>query len=315
MNSVSTALLVAAALSSACPAVWGQIDSGTGKIPTAPGPPPHGVPPPPPGAPPLPGPPPKPGPPADPRGAIQKLDATRFKLGELEFDQSTREVRIPCKVNMRDEGLLEYVLVHSTGKVHESLLSTTVKPFELNVVLLLLNWKKSDAFFDFSKPERGGVAVKNAVNPKGSKTDVFLEYKDAAGALKTCRVESWLRNLAEKNITKGPFIYTGSQFLPDGSFLAEQTGSILSLYLDPVCLLNNPRQGNDDDNIWTIDPVVPAKGTPVTLIFKPVADPDGNVPDPSAPGSTEKENPEAAAPSAGESKRPLKPVPPENSAP
>ena len=54
---------------------------------------------------------PPPGPPADPTKLIQKIDATHYKLGSMEFDQKTREVRIPCKVNMR-EGLLEYVLVH-----------------------------------------------------------------------------------------------------------------------------------------------------------------------------------------------------------
>ena len=124
--------------------------------------------------------PPKPaeaGPPADPTKAIQKIEGTRYKLGTMEFDQKTREIRVPCKVNMR-EGLLEYVLVHETGKVHESLFSTAVKPFELNVVMLLLNWKKSDKFFDFSDPERGGVPVKGAANPPSSHVEVWVEWKN-----------------------------------------------------------------------------------------------------------------------------------------
>jgi len=210
---------------------------------------------------------------ADSTKAIQKIEGTRYKLGALEFDQKSREVSIPAKVNLR-EGLLEYVLVHESGKVHESLLSTAVKPFELNVVLLLLNWKKSEAFFDFSRPERGGVLVKGAVNPAASHVEVHVAWKDKDGHDQTCRIENWLHQVEKKaKITEEPFIYTGSQILPDGAFLAEQTGSILALYQDPGSLVNNPREGNDLDDVWINDPAVPEKGTPVTVIFKPGAAP------------------------------------------
>ena len=73
-------------------------------------------------------------------------------------------------------------------------------------------------------------------------------------------------------LTEQPFIYTGSAILPDGQFLAEQTGSMIALYVDPGSILNNPREGNELDDVWIADPAVPEKGTPVTLIFKPAAD-------------------------------------------
>jgi hypothetical protein len=102
---------------------------------------------------------------------------------------------------------------------------------------------------------------------------VHVEWKDPEGKLQSFRVENWLHNIQKRaKITTEPFIYTSSPILPDGSFLAEQTGSILGLYVDPGCLVNNPRDGNDDDEIWVNDPAVPAKGTPVTLIFKQTAE-------------------------------------------
>ena len=58
--------------------------------------------------------------------------------------------------------------------------------------------------------------------------------------------------------------------MQDGQFLAEQTGSILALYVDPASMVNNPRDGNDLDDVWINDPAVPEKETPVTVIFKPV---------------------------------------------
>jgi hypothetical protein len=207
--------------------------------------------------------------PVDPSKAIQKIEGDRFKCGVIEFNQKTREIRVPGKVNMR-EGPLEYVLVHESGKVHESLLSTAARPVELNIVMLLLNWKKSEAFFDFSEPERGGVPVKNAKNPPVSHVEVHLEWKDKDGKDQTCRAENWMHQIEKKaKLTVEPWIYTGSIIMPDGRFLAEETGSILALYVDPGSLINNPRDGNEYDDVWIADPEVPAKETAVTIIFKP----------------------------------------------
>lgn len=237
-------------------------------------------------------------PPVDPTKAIKKLDGTRYKLGLLEFDQKSREIRIPAKVNLR-EGPLEYVLVHESGKVHESLFSTAVRPTELNVVLLLLNWKQSDAFFDYTEPERGGVPVKGAKNPVSSHVEVHVEWKDKDGKDQTCRVENWLHQIEKKaKITVEPFIYTGSRIMPDGQFLAEQTGSILALYVDPGSVVNNPRDGNDLDDVWINDPAVPEKDTPVTIIFKPAA-----------PASAEEKKPDSSKKPELEKKAGLKPAP------
>jgi hypothetical protein len=211
--------------------------------------------------------------PADPARTIEKISGTRFKLGAMEFDQATREIFVPAKVNMR-EGLLEYILVHESGKTHESLFSTAVKPTEFNVVMLLLNWKQSNAFFDFTEPERGGVPAPNAVNPPESQLEIHLAWKDAAGAAKSARIEDWLHQVEKKSkITQEPFIYTGSRIMPDGQFLAEQTGSIVALYVDPASIVNNPREGNELDDVWIPDPAVPDKGAEVTIVFKPAAAP------------------------------------------
>ena len=57
--------------------------------------------------------------------SVKQLDETRFQIGEVTFDKKTREIRFPTKVNMT-EGQLEFLVVHENGKVHESLLSTTI---------------------------------------------------------------------------------------------------------------------------------------------------------------------------------------------
>jgi hypothetical protein len=143
---------------------------------------------------------------------------------------------------------------------------------EFNVALLLLRWKPSEAFFDYTEPERGGVPVKGAKHPASSEMTLHIRWKDAAGAEQTVRLEQWLHNADKRaKIVEGPFIYTGSRVMPDGTFLAQETGSLIALYVDPASVVNNPRDGNENDDVWFPDPGVPTKGTPVTLELHPVA--------------------------------------------
>jgi hypothetical protein len=45
----------------------------------------------------------------------------------------------------------------------------------------------------------------------------------------------------------------------------------VALMVDPASIVNNPREGNELDDIWVPDPAVPAKGTAVTIELRPVA--------------------------------------------
>lgn len=208
----------------------------------------------------------------DPAKAIKKLDASRYELNGIVFDKKTRAITLPAKINMQD-GLLEYALVHEAGKVHESLLSTAISPFDLNVVLLLLNYEPGTGFFDFSNKEAGAVPVKNPKLAAASQLAVTLDWKAADGTSKSARLETLLLNLDKKaTVSDGPFTYTGSMLQEDGTFMAKDTGSILALYVDAAALINNPREGNENDDIWVPDKTkVPARETPVILTLSPFA--------------------------------------------
>ena len=49
-------------------------------------------------------------------------------LGEIEFDAKSREIRLAAAMNMPEGGPIEYLLVHESGKVHESMLVTKARP-------------------------------------------------------------------------------------------------------------------------------------------------------------------------------------------
>ncbi len=232
--------------------------------------------------------------------AIEKLDAHRFRLGKIEFNQAARTVELPVAANTT-AGQLEYILVHTEGKAHESLFTTVVSPTDFNVVLLLLNWKKSDAMFDFSQPERGGVLREKAEHIPESKLEISLKWMDEAGKEQLTPVEAWIHNIEQRaKISKGPFIYTGSYVGPDGVYMAQTGGSFIALYADPTAVINNPRAGNSSDDIWIPDPDMPTKGTPMTMILR-------------APAA--KEKPAAPAASGPATAKPAAPAPAVKKAP
>ena len=54
------------------------------------------------------------------------------------MNRLTRTIRFPAVINMR-EGLLEFVIVHDKGKVHESLLRTAINAGLPCVVQLMVS--------------------------------------------------------------------------------------------------------------------------------------------------------------------------------
>ncbi len=203
------------------------------------------------------------------RPEVVALSSTRSRLGLIEFDHVSREVLIPAQVNM-ERGILEYALVSEKGKLHEALLSTAARPFDLNVVLLLLNYKPdSEWWVPPSKPKplsRVGMTAR---------LEVFIRWREGegeAGEEKTVRLDEWISDLVTgKPAAATPWIYTGSYFNEDNQFVAEVDGSFLALYHDGRSLINNPREGADNDEQWGPASGIPSKGTSVVVVLKPVA--------------------------------------------
>ena len=78
---------------------------------------------------------------------ITELDADRMQIGEVIFNKKTREIRVPAAVNMAGGELLEFALVHTNGKVHESLLVTEIPATHINIAFKLLRYPASSEFY------------------------------------------------------------------------------------------------------------------------------------------------------------------------
>jgi hypothetical protein len=203
------------------------------------------------------------------RPAVTKVGENLYRLGEVELNAKTREIRIPITVNMREGGPIEYVLVHENGKVHESIFTTAVSPMHLQVAMKLLKYKSGngDVFNRLLGPE---VLEKEAgtKEDRGDAVSVRFEMdgKEPAPASETVFDGGVAKPMAEE-----PWIYTGSA-VEGGTFMAEAEGSIIAVYLDHLAMFNMTREGADLDDRWGAnDDAIPEIGTKGVLILSPGA--------------------------------------------
>jgi hypothetical protein len=194
--------------------------------------------------------------------------AAQAQTGLLEYrgiqiDKEKRTVTFPAAINMTT-GMLEYLIVADTGKTHESLLSTKIQPYDIQVAMLLLGIKPAEKSDNEPPGQINKAYLSTVPELKGAKISLFLTWPGHR-----VRAEDLIWNLEGNTVmTEGPWTYNGSE-LYDGRFLAQIDGSITALVRDSAALMNNPRPGNDDDQIWEVySKVTPPIGTAVDVIIE-----------------------------------------------
>lgn len=203
--------------------------------------------------------------------SVKQLDETTFQLGKITFDKKTREIRFPAAVNMTD-GLLEYLIVHENGKVHESLLVTKISPLNLNLVFTLLKYPPSRELYSVETPEGGKKVTPSQILEEirsGARVVIDVEWK-ADGKLRRVPVNDWIQHgVTERAMAAGPWVYGASESY-EGKYIPEVSGDIAAIFLSNAAILNYPGEDNGNDDVWTTFPKrVPAEGTEVTVIMSP----------------------------------------------
>ena len=104
-----------------------------------------------------------------------------------------REIRVPTRVNMT-EGLLEFVVVHQNGKIHESLLFTEASPTDVNVALKLLRFQASRELYPLPN-ETGGTSGKFPEVPedvrRAARVLIEVEWK-SEGKTRKVPINDWI---------------------------------------------------------------------------------------------------------------------------
>ncbi|MEM1084181.1 MAG: YdjY domain-containing protein [Verrucomicrobiota bacterium] len=203
--------------------------------------------------------------------SITRLDDGRMKIGEITFDPKSREVRFPAEINM-NEGLLEFLVVHRNGKIHESLLSTGISATNLNVAIKLLHYQPSPELY-MKLDEDGSLGSEfheaTEEQKKHSRMSVSVEWQQD-GETKTTSLNDWISHATtEKPMPSEPWVYGGS-FVAYGKFVAESSGDIIAIFLSNAALINFSGKDNHSDEVWFPHANrVPEVGTPVTVIINP----------------------------------------------
>jgi hypothetical protein len=198
---------------------------------------------------------------------IRQISGDIFEIGKVRFDKKQRTAQFDARVNM-STGFVEYLLVSTSGKLHESIFQTEIEPYHLHTAMLLL-----------------GAQVGPQKALPGEPIDIFegdpvtirVGYKSGGRNLEI-PAEDWVfnKNTAQP-MERGNWIYTGSRII-DGTFLAQRDRSIVSIITDPFALINNPRKGHEDDAIWSAhSPRIPPIDTPVVITIQIQAPPKSGV--------------------------------------
>ncbi len=187
---------------------------------------------------------------------LTKIGKGIYRLGSIQINKRTSTVTFPAEVNM-DKGLVEYLLVQSSGKTHESVLRTEVDPYFLNIALLLCGLEGTP------KP----ISMQGA-NEKIQGTPVTIElvYHKDKSTLRH-QAEEWIvkKQNHKSEIPQLSWIYTGS-IVQQGEFLAQVQGSIIAVFHDPAALIDNTDKEGCNDEIWFANQDnVPPPGTDVVV--------------------------------------------------
>lgn len=192
-----------------------------------------------------------------------------FQLGGVKFDKNAKTATFAASVNQAS-GLIEYLLVRTGGKTHESLFVTNVEPYDLHLAMLLLGATGAPAGSEKAKAPTAIDAgyLKSAPRIKGDQVTISVSWK-SGDKVTTMAAEDFVTDESKKKpMSRGPWIYNGSEVI-DGKFLAQDELSFVALVTDPAALLNNPRPGSDNDENWLIDAKkTPAADTPVEITIK-----------------------------------------------
>lgn len=203
---------------------------------------------------------------------LKKLSATEYELEGIRINAATREVRIPTKVELK-QAPIEYMLVHETGKTHESVLTTAVSPTSVQVALLLANYQAATEGMLTKVPEAERPKIwkeEPPAKPKGNRVKITVEWK-AGEETKTAPLSTWVQNIDTR---KPPpdldtWVFNGS-YMDERGFIGQAEGSIVAVWLDRGALINSPAEGNWRDELWISLPAnIPDEGTPVTVIISP----------------------------------------------
>jgi hypothetical protein len=205
---------------------------------------------------------------------VKQVSPGVYDLNGIQITAATRELRIPCSI-LHQKLPIEYALCHENGeKVHETILETKVKPIQIQLALLLANYQPATlgilAKLDPKAERPYNAKDTEPKTPGANRLAIHVEWKDG-DKTKKVPLSDFIQDIDKRKTPDDldTWIFNGS-IIDETGFAAEQTGSIISTYVDRAAIINSAAKGNHRDDLWISMPAnIPAEETKVTLIITP----------------------------------------------
>jgi len=203
--------------------------------------------------------------------AIARLEDGRMQIGKVVFNPKNREIEFPAAVN-QTEGLLEFVVVHEKGKIHESLFATDVSATNINLAFKLLGYTASPELY-FKVEEDGSLSSEFEEGTEeqraGSRVQLSVELERDGKKVRE-PINKWITHATtEKDMPGSAWVYGGS-FIYDGKFVSETSGDLIAVFLSNSALINFSGKDNQFDDVWLPHTKrVPTEGTKVSIVIHP----------------------------------------------
>jgi hypothetical protein len=181
--------------------------------------------------------------------SIFAADSKEPALGKVTVDAKGRAISFPARVNMR-EGQVEYLLVHDSGKVHESIFRTDVMAAEIHAAALL-----------FSEGATNSA-------PKLKVEGIDVSWRTGDGKKKFTAAELILDREKKRALRETKWAYRGSRLI-DGVFLAQRDGQLIGIMQDRDALVDQDTpEAVNDENWEPMKDLLPAVGAEVTIAIR-----------------------------------------------
>jgi hypothetical protein len=177
------------------------------------------------------------------------------------IDQKNRILEFNATSNQRN-GLIEYALVHESGKTHEALFRTKVRPQIFHACFLLFRHPREDRFFENLWSEKP-----NKLDFSKSRIRTEVKWDENGSTYKRSLEELAFNSKNQQSLKQNAFIFTGSKKI-EGTYLAELSGSMIAVYADEEAVINSSDHDSNNDDVWLAnEKQMPELETPVRIRF------------------------------------------------
>lgn len=193
--------------------------------------------------------------------SLKKIGEDKFRFGEVMIDQKNRILEFNATSNQRN-GLIEYALVHESGKTHEALFRTKVRPQIFHACFLLFRHPREDRFFENLWSEKP-----NKLDFSKSRIRTEVQWDENGSTYKRSLEELAFNSKNQQSLKQNAFIFTGSKKI-EGTYLAELSGSMIAVYADEEAVINSSDHDSNNDDVWLAnEKQMPELETPVRIRF------------------------------------------------